>query len=533
MQDSKVKECLENKQAYKIDPKELQQQFLKHFQRGSSDDLLNSSTLQLQEQYRNMSQDKSLQENYDTEYSRNEQGTFRRFENNGGDDGRNRAERTHFTFPAQDRQSYPDEIEIPAPNFDDLLDREYRNDSSKNYQRHSYSNSLENDGNFQNSSSSYYNGSSMWYTQPAFDSSRASPFGHGPPNMVKPEQPDLVVVFDRKSEGKNEMERRNDLEEYANWSSRSERPGRYRAGSTFDFPRGRSTSRNNNRSLSRSPSHRHRRHRSRSVTRSPPRSNSRQRRSRRRNKSVDETEKSHVRKRRKSSPCTQLSIPANMGKYGTLIFEMAIENPALGTPHFSTKPSPFIVHEFIAILSIGSKLFMSTTSHAKEIDAIEDVAKIAHEELQRMLEINKKMQQYKSISKPKETEKSVNSSSTIRKENGMPDTTEISILKEISKNDSIQSVSVNKSKINSSKDYEMSKEDNMLYGDGNQDDPDFIRLEPAPRSSFTEKFKRADSDKRSQMEAIRKKRETLNDNISESITRVAVGKVKGENSDED
>lgn len=501
MQDFKVKECLQNKQAYKIDPKELQQQFLRHFQQGSS------STLEYSTRTNKRIEEQSNRENM----------------------GVKNAERSHFTFPSEKNQSYMEELEIPLPNFDDLADREHKKDSFRNYQMAPHGDALLNH-------SSYYNGSNMWYTQPAIDSSHASPFGYIPSNSVKPEQPDLVVVFDRNSEGKNDMDRRHDLEGVSNWSSRSERHINHRAGQTFTFPpsRGRPRMRGKGRSLSRPPS-------SRSRSRSSSRSSRRRRHSRGRSQSVDRTPRDLARKRRKSSPRPPSFVPANVGKYGTLIFEMTIENPNLGTPHFSTRPSPFIVHEVIAQLAIGSKVFLSATSHAKEIDAIEDVSKIAHEELHRMLEINKKMIHYKN-----NANRSVGGNvgenaaeldnifgSSIMKENQSPEVSKVKILKQLSKNVSEQPVFLNNVNIKPSKDAVISIEEDILYYDDNQNELDFIRLEPA-RRSFTEKFKRVeDLNKRSQIDAIVKKREALNNDISKNIPRVAVSKVKGEYSDED
>jgi hypothetical protein len=69
--------------------------------------------------------------------------------------------------------------------------------------------------------------------------------------------------------------------------------------------------------------------------------------------------------------------------------------------------------------------------------------------------------------------------------------------------------------------------------DDTQDDPDFISLEPAPQQ-YIEKFKRIDDpNKKYQMDALKKKREMQNDDGIESRTLVAIGKVKGECSDED
>jgi hypothetical protein len=222
-----------------------------------------------------------------------------------------------------------------------------------------------------------------------------------------------------------------------------------------------------------------------------------------------------------------------MGRYGTLIYEMAIENPGLGTPHFSTRPSPFIVHEVIAQLAIGHKMFLSATSHAKEIEAIEDVAQIAHEELLRMLEINRKMKEYKtnasSLSR-KEVGKSngdctdKDSHSKNRKENLDPEVQQVS-------NIEAEKVAFpNKTKVDSSKDEEISNTEVMLYYDLEND---ANSIKPAPRS-FTEKFKRAyDPNKMDQIDAMQKKRGICVDDGNENITLISIGKVKGELSDED
>ena len=517
MEDDKIKICLQNKQAYKIDPKVLHQQFVKHFQNDSC-----FKEVMVQETK----------------------------EDRGRGVIRPREEESHFRFPPE--QSYHnvnDSNDVPTPNFDEPMNDTYNNrqDSFSNYQytpvRDSFNTDVLN-SNYQNfrdqNYSSYYNGPNMWHTQPVVDSSFASPFGYAQSSNVKPEQPDLVVVFDRKNEGESEgiMERRHDLEDYGDWSSRSERPQFSRQGPSYDFPplRSRSPGRSRrNRSFSRSPSHRHRRRRSRTRSRSRSRGNIRRRPRRERSKSVDDRQGPIGRERIDSPP--KLSIPSNMGRYGTMVYELAIENPFFGIPKFSTRPSPFIVHEMIAQLSIGSKLFLSATSHAKEIDAIEDAAKIAHEELLRMLEINKKMIQYQNRSNSTDQNSSgisvmnINLLVNSRKENLNPANVSAEARNPGSKNG--QSDSTNQASIQPQAPQNIDT-DSLLYHDLQQDDQDILRLEAAPKTGFTEKFKRGtDHKKKEQMDAMRKKRDALLNDNSENLSQGAVGKVKGEYSDED
>jgi hypothetical protein len=63
---------------------------------------------------------------------------------------------------------------------------------------------------------------------------------------------------------------------------------------------------------------------------------------------------------------------------------MALENPSLGRPHFTTRFSPFCPDQYIAQLTFGSKYFLSSTTHPTKELACQDAAQVALEELERM-----------------------------------------------------------------------------------------------------------------------------------------------------
>jgi hypothetical protein len=66
---------------------------------------------------------------------------------------------------------------------------------------------------------------------------------------------------------------------------------------------------------------------------------------------------------------------------------------------------------------------------------------------------------------------------------------------------------------------------------GTGDDPDFISLEPAPKQNIGKRID--DPNKKNQMDALKRKREMQNADRNEYNFTAAIGKVKGECSDED
>ena len=159
-----------------------------------------------------------------------------------------------------------------------------------------------------------------------------------------------------------------------------------------------------------------------------------------------------------------------------------------------------------------------------EINAIEDVAKIAHEELLRMLEINNKMIQYQNRSNSTDQNSSgisvmnINLLVNSRKENLNPANVSAEARNPGSKNG--QSESTNQASIQPQAPQNINT-DSLLYHDLQQDDQDILRLEPAPKTCFTEKFKRGtDPKKKEQMDAMCKKRDALLNDNSENLSQM-------------
>jgi hypothetical protein len=70
--------------------------------------------------------------------------------------------------------------------------------------------------------------------------------------------------------------------------------------------------------------------------------------------------------------------------YTSLLTSLAKHEPTLGSPHFTTRSSPVHANEWVAQLTLGSKVFVSQGSFSTKEDACEDAAKMGYEEICRM-----------------------------------------------------------------------------------------------------------------------------------------------------